>query len=303
MDLTIRQLRTIREISRQGTIAAAASALGYTPSAVSQQMSALEVAVGVPVLERVGRGVRLTDAGRAVVSHADTVLATVDRTQAAVEQLAGRPVGSVRVAVFETFAAALLPEVVARMGSSHPDVVLRSAQLDPEDALEEVLRGGCELALVLDYFHAPSPRPTGIEWRVLRREPFRLVVPADDPLDGPVDLSVVADRAFVAGSIDTSCGRCTVNACRDAGFEPQIRHEINQTTATLRAVAAGAGVSLLPDLALVDAPPEVRILDLARPFDRTIELAARPVSLTRPAVAAVVDVIDEVMAGAAQPAA
>ena len=295
MDITIRQLRTIREIARSGTIAAAAESLGYTPSAVSQQMSALESVVGVEVLERVGRGVRLTDVGRALVARADAVLATLDETRAEIEQVSGSPVGSVRVAVFESFAAALLPDVIARVRSAHPDVTVRSVQLDPEDAVEELLRGSCDLALVVDYAHAPSPRPRGIEWRVLRQEPFRLVVPVDDDLTGPVELTSVADRPFVAGSLDTSCGRCTINACRDSGFEPDIHHEIDQNTAALRAVASGAGVTLLPELALVDAPPGVKILDLVRPLHRTIEIAARPVTLQRPAVAAVVDVVDEVM--------
>jgi DNA-binding transcriptional LysR family regulator len=296
MDITLRQLRTIREIARLGTIAAAADSLGYTPSAVSQQMAALESAVGVDVLERIGRGVRLTDAGRALVARADVVLASIDETKAAIEQASGAPVGAVRLAVFETFAAALLPSLVGLVHRAHPDVTVRSIQLDPEDAVDELVRGSCDVALVIDYPHAPSPRPRGIEWRVLRREPFRLVVPVDDPLTGPVDLVSVADRPFVAGSVDTSCGRCTINACRDSGFEPDIHHEINQTIATLRAVESGAGVTLLPDLALVDAPAGVKVLDLARPLVRTIELAARPVSLQRPAVAAVVAAIDEIMA-------
>jgi DNA-binding transcriptional LysR family regulator len=296
MDITIRQLRTIREIARLGTIAAAAESLGYTPSAVSQQMAALESAVGVDVLERIGRGVRLTDAGRSLVDRADSVLASIDETRAEIEQVSGTPVGSVRVAVFESFAAALLPQVIAQVRAAHPDVTVRSVQLDPEDAVEELLRGSCDLALVVDYAHAPSPRPRGIEWRVLRQEPFRLVVPFDDEITGPVELASLADRPFIAGSLDTSCGRCTMNACRDSGFEPDIHHEIDQTTAALRAVASGAGVTLLPDLALVDAPPGVKILDLVRPLHRTIELAARPVTLLRPAAQAVVAAVDEVMA-------
>ena len=296
MDITIRQLRTIREIARLGTIAAAAESLGFTPSAVSQQMTALESAVGVDVLERIGRGVRLTDAGRALVDRADSVLASIDETRAEIEQASGTPVGSVRLAVFESFAVALLPDVVTRMRNAHPNVTVRSVQLDPDDAVGELLRGSCDLALVVDYAHAPSPRPRGVEWRVLRTEPFRLVVPIDDELTGPVELASVADRPFVSGSLETSCGRCTINACRDSGFEPDIHHEIDQNTAALRAVASGAGVALLPDLALVDAPPGVKFLDLVRPIDRTIELAARPVTLQRPAVQAVVAAIDEVAA-------
>jgi DNA-binding transcriptional LysR family regulator len=110
-----------------------------------------------------------------------------------------------------------------------------------------------------------------------------------------VELASVATRPFISGPIDTSCGTCTINACRDSGFEPDIHHEISQTLAALRAVEAGAGVTLLPDMALVDAPEGVKLLDLARPLERTIELAARPVTMQRPAAQAVADAIDAVM--------
>lgn len=230
-----------------------------------------------------------------MVAQADAVMATLDETQAAIERVSGAPVGTVRLAVFETFAAALLPEVVKRVRDLHPEVTIRTTQLEPEEALDELLKGSCDLALVIDYPHAPSPRPRGIEWRALRQEPFRLVVPADDPLVGPVELASVATRPFISGPIDTSCGTCTINACRDSGFEPDIHHEISQTLAALRAVEAGAGVTLLPDMALVDAPEGVKLLDLARPLERTIELAARPVTMQRPAAQAVADAIDAVM--------
>lgn len=295
MDVTLRQLRTIREVADRRTIAAAAASLGYTPSAVSQQLASLERALGVELLEKVGRNVRLTDAGRALVEHATAVLDRADATRAVVEQALAVPAGDVRLSVFPSFAASLLPELLVRLADDHPALLVRSVELDPDVAPDAVAAGRVDLALVLGYPHATVPRPTGIEWRTLWTEPFRLVVPEGDPLDGSVDLAELAGRPFVAGPLSSSCGRFTVNACRAAGFEPDVRHEIDGFDATLQLVAAGAGVTLAPDLVLLDPPPGVRLLELDQPLHRTIELAARPSSLARPAVRAVVDVVEEVL--------
>lgn len=293
MELTLRQLRTIREVAERGTISASAVSLGYTPSAVSQQVAALERSLGVDLLEKVGRNVRLTDAGRALVAHADAILERADETRAVVEQTLTAPTGEVRLSVFPSFAGAVLPDLLARVRAHHPTLVVRTAELDPDDAPDAVLAGNVDLALVLDYAHAPVPRPAGVAWHTLRHEPFRLVVPMDDPLEGPVALAAVATREFVSGPLTSSCGRFTVNACRAAGFEPDVRHEIDGFDATLRLVAAGAGVTLLPDLALAMPPPGVRFLDLEAPLHRTVLAAARPSSLQRPAVRALLDVVEE----------
>ncbi len=299
VDVTLRQLRMIREVAARGTIAAAAESLGYTPSAVSQQLAVLERITGVPVLERVGRGVHLTDAGRELVHHAHGVLTRMEEAQAAIEEVATVPRGNVRLAIFESFASSLMPEVVHRLWESHPKLVVRSVELDPDKALNTLVMGSTDVALVVDYPHAPSPRPRGVERRLLREERFRLVVPADDELSGLVDLADLADRAFVMGSADTSWGRSVLQACREAGFDPDIHHEIDKTPATLQLVAAGAGIALIPDLALTDTPAAVRILDLAEPVARTIEVAYREASLRRPAIRVVLETIVDV-AGAVE---
>lgn len=298
MDVTLRQLRMIREVAARGTIAAAAESLGYTPSAVSQQLAVLERITGVPVLERVGRGVHLTDAGRELVHHAQVVLTKMEEAQAAIEEVATVPRGNVRLAIFESFASSLMPEVVHRLWESHPKLVVRSVELDPDKALNTLVMGSTDVALVVDYPHAPSPRPRGVERRLLREERFRLVVPAADELSGLVDLADLADRAFVMGSADTSWGRSVLQACREAGFDPDIHHEIDKTPATLQLVAAGAGIALIPDLALTDTPSTVRILDLAEPVARTIEVAYRQASLRRPAIRVVLETIVDVAAAA-----
>ncbi|MEL7210783.1 MAG: LysR substrate-binding domain-containing protein, partial [Actinomycetota bacterium] len=146
--------------------------------------------------------------------------------------------------------------------------------------------------------HAPGPQPSGIVRRPVAVDWFRLVVPRDDSLeDDPVDLATLGDRPFIASPTNMSCGRCVIQACREVGFEPAIRHQIDDYNAAMRLVAAGAGVALLPDLALVHGvPPGVRVLDLADPICRVIELAHRTASSGRPGLEAVCDAVAEVAA-------
>jgi DNA-binding transcriptional LysR family regulator len=291
VDLNLRQLRTLREVAARGSIAAAAASLGYTPSAVSQQLSALERAAGLELLERVGRGVRLTHAGQVLAEHASGVFDKLEETRAVLEHVAGAPQGPVRVSVFGSFAHALLPDVVRELRGSHPLVELRTTELEPDAAVGALMSGSVDLALLLDYPHAPSPRTNGHRRITVLHEPFRLAAPAGSGLSGVVDLAELADRPWVTGLTDTSCWRCLVAACRDAGFEPDIAHQIDNTSATLELVAAGGGITLLPELGLHGAPPEVEVFDIAQPVHRTIELAHRPATIGRPAVAAVVDAV------------
>lgn len=290
MDVTLRQLRTIREIATHGSIAAAATSLGYTPSAVSQQVAALERVAGTAMLERVGRGVQLTDAGRALADHVGPILAGVDGAAAAVERAATTLHGSVRLAIFESFANACMGQVLAELADRAPGIQLHSTQLDPDRALDALLAGMVDMALVLDYPHAPSPRPRGVQHHTILVEPFRLAVPENSTIVGPVDLATMADHAFVAGTLDSSCRRCTVGACREAGFEPTVHHELDNLAASLRIVGAGAGVTLLPDLALSELPPGVRVVDLVTPVHRRVDLCHRDGAL-RPTVAATRDVL------------
>lgn len=298
MDMTLRQLRTIREVDAQGSIAAAAEALGYTPSAISQQLSTLEKTAGVALLERVGRGVRLTSAGRELVRHAHDVLARVEEAQAAIEEVASGPRGEVRMALFASVAGAIVPGVLRLLAERHPELRIRSVQLDPDEAIEAVAAGSLDLAVILDYPHAPAARPAGLERRLLVQEPFRVVVSTGDPIHetGPVELAELAGRPILAPSTATSCGRCVLQACRDAGFEPDITHALEEYPAILRLVAAGAGVALVPDLGLIDPPPGVRAVELARPVYRNIEVTYREAAANRPAVRAVLDALADAAA-------
>lgn len=300
MDLTLQHLRMLREVSRRKTIAAAAESLGYTRSAVSQQLVGLEKSTGVAVLERVGRGVQLTDAGRELVRHADELLAGMEAAQVSIERVAGEARGGLAMGVYESVAGTLLPGLLSRLGQRFPDLRLQTRELDPDLAIDNLVMGEIDLSFVIDYPHAPSERRHDIVRTTIMEDRFHLVVPPGEPLDaeGPVALARFADRDFIAPAPSSGCGSCVVLACRDAGFEPMISHQLDDYPTTLQLVSAGQGVALVSDLGLVlgRRTADVQVLELAKPVSRSIQLAHRSASSERPAIAAVRQVLVEVAA-------
>lgn len=302
VDMSIQQLRMLREVAVRGTIVAAASSLGYTPSAISQQLNGLERSTGVAVLERVGRNVRLTDAGRELVRHAGDLLTSLEAARAAMEQVAGEVRGTIELSVYESVAVTLLVPLLERLGARHSELRIRTRQLEVEPALEAVAGGTVDVAFTLDYAHAPMSQPVGLSTTSLLDDVFHLVVPCEDAVrPGKASLADFAGRRFISPSLATSCGSSVVVACRSAGFEPDIAHQIDDFPTMMRLVAAGAGVALVPDLALVAPPDGVRVVDIDKPFSRTIQIAYRTASAARPAVAAVHDALVAVVDRLASP--
>ena len=297
MDMSLQQLRMLREVAHRGTIAAAAESLGYTASAVSQQLGGLEKATGVAVLERVGRNVRLTDAGRELVRHAEELLRGMEAAQVAMERVGTEARGVLDVTVYESVAATLLAPLLADLAARHEGLELRTRQMDPDAAIDALAGGDIDLAFAIDYPNAPAAPRDGVERYSIAWDRFHAVLPIDDPAPGPVvALTDLVDRPFIASPPGLSCGRFLVAACRDAGFEPDIRHQLDDYPTSLHLVAAGQGVALVPDLGLVQVPPGLRILDLDPPLSRTVQLAYRQASATRPAVVAVRESLERVVA-------
>lgn len=304
MEMTFQHLRLLREVANRGTIAAAAGALGYTPSAVSQQLAGLEKSTGVAVLERVGRNVRLTDAGRELVRHAGDLLAGMEAAQVAVERVNGEVRGELELSVYESVASTLLAPLLARLSERHPDLTLRTRQLDPDVAIEAVAMGDLDLAFTIDYAHAPAPPRKDVIRAPMLEDRFFLVVSQHDPITGPVvELGELADRPFIASPRSWSCGRCVLIACRNAGFEPDIVHQLDDYPTTLRLVAAGQGVALIPTLGLANVGDDVRILSLEQPISRHIQLAFRATSAERPSILAVNRALTDLVAELEQIAA
>jgi DNA-binding transcriptional LysR family regulator len=283
----------LREVSTRGTIGRAAAELGYTSSAVSQQLSTLERATGVAVLERVGRNVQLTDAGRELVGHADIVLAQLEQAQAAVERVAEQVSGVLDIGVMESAAATLLPGVWRRLEDRHSELSIRIRQVLPQGGVERVRTGGLDATFAIGYDADPRMDDRALVGELVCRDWFRVAVPAGHPLaEGPVALRHLQDLPLIAAPLDMPCGDCVQAACRAAGFEPRIMHEVDDYTTSLLLVATGAGVALIPDFGLHSFIPDgVEILDLTDAFSRTVDLVYRRSSANRPALQAFIDAV------------
>ncbi|NLU63177.1 LysR family transcriptional regulator [Rhodococcus sp. HNM0563] len=283
--LDVRKLRLLRELAHRGTIAAVADALSYTPSAVSQQLSALEREVKRPLLVRTGRRVSLTAAGVTLVEHAETLLAELERAEAALAASARGLSGSVRLGTFPTALQSIALPAMLEIGRSERELEVTIVEVDPAD-VPDLLRGGhLEMALVHEYDNVPSTMGSGIELEPLLDE---IVYLASSIRPNATGLAVVRDHAesrWILGNRGTLCHTMAVRTCQSQGFEPQVTHRIDDFATVLRLVAAGAGVALVPQLGAIDVPPGVSLTAL--PAGRRTRIAYRSGSKHRPAFAAV----------------
>lgn len=294
MDVSIRQLRMLREVANQGTIAAAAEQLGFTPSAVSQQLGLLEKSLGVAVLERIGRNVRLTDSGSELVVHAGVVISQLEKAEAAIEQVQVGVSGELHLGLIESVAATILPQMMPILEERYPKLALRTLQTEAAASLEAVRSGELDATFIIGYPGAPGPQADDVKQTLLCRDWFHIVVQEDDEItDSVIDLADLQNRHLVASPPTMLCGRCVLFACRDAGFEPNIVHQIDDYPTVLRLVAAGAGVGMVPDLGLRQLPDGIRVVDLKSPVCRTIEIAYRASSADRPSIKGLLQVIFE----------
>ncbi|MBD5787455.1 LysR family transcriptional regulator [Cellulosimicrobium terreum] len=244
MDLT--RLRVLAAVAREGSVTGAARALHYAQPSVSHHLARLEAEVGVPLVERVGRGIRLTDAGRLLAARAEEILGRVGAAREEVEALAGLAAGRVRLAAFPSALATLVPDVVARLAVDHPGLVVGLVEAEPPEALAALRRGAVDVALVFEHDRSPADLE-GLVAVVLLEEELSIVSAAGG--DGAVpDLAGLADAPWIAG-----CERCRadlVGRCEREGFTPRVAFETDDYVAVQALVAAGVGISLLPALAL-----------------------------------------------------
>jgi DNA-binding transcriptional LysR family regulator len=295
--LDVRRLRVLREVATHGSFSAAAESLSYTQSAVSQQIAALEREAGARLVERSARGVTLTDAGRALVAHADVILARLADAEDELQAIAGLRGGRLRLAAFTSACAALMPQVVARFRERHPGVELSLCPADPGDALR-LLRGGeSDIAVSIEPSFSTRHEP-GLETLELLDDPMYIMLPRDHPMaDRPrLKLTDLADEPWMIGTSGT-CPDTSIflNACQAVGFTPNIAFNMDDYTAIQGFVAAGMGVSFVPDLALVAVRDDVVVRSLgARPPVRRIVAVTLADSFRSPAKQAMLDVLVEV---------
>lgn len=289
-----RRLRVLREVAEQGTLSAAADALHLTPSAVSQQLAALEREVGQPVIERNGRGVRLTGAAEVLVGHANVVLAQLEAAAADVAAYADGIVGTVRIAGFATALAEIVAPAAATLRETHPRLALTITEQEAPGCFTALARGDADLALSMASRLAPPADDFRFAQHPLRTDTLDAVLPAGHPLAARerIALADLASEPFVGPPDGTSCHDVTVNGCAAAGFTPAFEHWSLDFYTTMALVAAGLGVALVPRLAQSAVPPGAVIRPLEAPAPaRHVFAATRAGAERRPTVAAVLDAL------------
>jgi DNA-binding transcriptional LysR family regulator len=291
--LELRRLRLLRELHERGTVAAVADALQFTPSAVSQQLAMLEREAGVPLLERAGRGVRLTDAALVLVAHAEALLERAAVAEAELAAAAGTVAGRARIASFESVALRLALPAMEALARDAPGLRCEILELEPEEALPALALGDIDLVLGDEWQHQPRSLPAGVERHELMSDRVRLVLPARHPAarrhPDAVPLAELAGEAWTTGHAGLGWDEMTRRTCRElGGFEPDVRHRTNDAAISLAVVGHGLAVGMLPDLALPARRPGVKLRDIADiPVYRAIFAATRTTDAARPSTQAI----------------
>ncbi|WP_199430052.1 LysR family transcriptional regulator [Qaidamihabitans albus] len=288
--MDIGRLRTLREFADRGSVTAAAKALHCTTSAVSQQLRALQAEVGLPLTEPAGRGLRLTDAGRALVARADDVLAAIDRAEAELDSYRSAPRGRVRLAVFPSAALMLLPGLLHRFAAHEGlDVEVRDVDMTPPEV--PGLMADFDVVVTHRDEHAPPFDSGRLEVVHLLREPLDVALPPGHPLGERerVELADLAAERWIGVDVGFPVDDVLISLAVRTGVRPQVVHRINDFRITESLVAAGHGIALLPRYTM-DTVGERRLL--RRPLAgiraaRHIEAVLRLGAAARPAVAAV----------------
>jgi len=262
--LDLKRLRVLREVALQGSFSAAAESLYVSQSAISQQIAALEAETGVPLLLRLRSGPTLTEAGELLVGHADAAICRLEEAERELGELAGLGAGEIRLISFPSAIPTIVASAAAGFREGHPDVGLRLSEAEPEDAIPQLKRGAYDLAVVYDFELSPFPADRDLELTPLLTERMHAMVAADHELadSGGIRLDQLAEEKWLCGTTEGSCRQLTLRSCEGAGFVPNIAYESDDYTVMQSLVAAGLGVTLIPDLALIALNPAVRVVPI-----------------------------------------
>ena len=300
--LDLHRLRLLRELHERGTIAAVAEALRFTPSAVSQQLATLEREAGVRLLERAGRGVRLTDAALVLVEHAGALLQRAALAEADLAAASGAVMGRGRIAGFQSVSLRLALPAITALARDAPRLRCALVEAEPEQALPALALGDLDLVLGDEWQHQPWRLPADLERHELLRDPVRVILPAGHPVarrhPGAVPMAQLADEVWATGHPGMAWAEITERVCREhGGFEPDLRHRTNDATVSLALVARGLAVTLLPDLVLPGRHPGVAVRPIAdEPVSRAIWAVTRAADASRPSTQALLDAVRDAAA-------
>jgi DNA-binding transcriptional LysR family regulator len=294
--IDVRRLLVLQELSRQGTVNAAAAALHLTPSAVSQQLAALSRELGCQITEKEGRNLRITSAGQLLLGHADEISAQLEALKSDLERHHLGEVGLVRVGAFQTAAKRIVVPASAALALTHSRLQVNLSQVDAPRSLQELIAGRLEIALSVEYVDSPprtDPRFSRIE---LMQDEFRALLPAGHRLakKSRVELGDLRDEPWIGSIPGSPCHFVTMAACAAAGFAPQVRHEIDDWAITIELVASGLGVGLIPTLAEPPPRSDIAIVPLSgRPAARNIVAFTRRGTEESPTIARVIAAMKE----------
>ena len=305
--LDVYRLRLLRELDRRGTLAAVARALSYSPSAISQQLSQLETETGVTLLEPVGRGVRLTPLARILVTHTEAILERLEEAEAELQAAATEVRGTLRVASFQSVLFALIPSVLTRLAERHPGLRLEITHEQAIPAFEGLLAHEFDLVLGEEYPGVALPPVAGASTQLLARDELFLVLPShgpyavDAPADGRFRLADLAGVPWILDPPSTAPGAWARNACREAGFEPDVRYAGSDLLFEVLLAERGHAASVIPGLLLSAVPrPEARIQRIPGRPHRRLTTGVRAGAAGQPAIRALREALRQAVREAGQ---
>jgi DNA-binding transcriptional LysR family regulator len=287
------RLRALHAVAVHGSVGRAAVALGYTPSAVSQQISKLERETRTPLLEKRGRGVVLTDAAQELVATAEAVLTLVEQAEVGLEARRGQVSGRLFLAAFATAARGLLPPVLADLAARYPELELRVLESDPYLMAELVSRGEVDLAVVQDWSNTRLPTPEGVTRRPLGVDAVDAVLPADHPLAARELLTVedLRGQQWVNTPPGTICHDWLIQTLREVGEEPDIRFQAIEFDTQIALIGAGLCMGLVPRLGRAPLPVGVVARPVTPEPTRRVSVLWREQASRRPAIAAALEAL------------
>ena len=300
MDLDLHSIRIVRAIAEHGTISGAARSLGFSQPAISQHLRRVEARLGVPLVVRAGRGVRLTEPGLVIARHAITITSALDAASGDLADLVGLASGVVRVAAFPTASSTLVPRFLQSMRAAHPGITVNYVEAEPPEAIGMLRDGLVDLAITFSY---PGDRSdphrdsdASVEALPLYTEPVVIALPTGHPLAAgdAVRLAGLADARWIAGC--PLCRGHLLAACEAVGVTPRIDLETDNAIAVLNLVGAGLGVALLPQLALATAPvpPGAVVRSTSPSSDRSIQVVVQSGSRRVPSIAAALTALRDI---------
>jgi DNA-binding transcriptional LysR family regulator len=290
--LGVWRLQLLRELSRRGSVKAAAEAMSVTSSAVSQQLALLEREAGIELLERRGRTVRLTAAGVALVRHADTITGAIAAAEADLAAMQDEVAGTIAVAAFPTAARTVMPSVMAAMGARHPGLRLTMRDLEANESVAALRMDEIDVAIVDSYEDFPTPIEVGLEVHEFLRDPLYLALPPGEPPRPFARVSDYRDAFWIMDTETSQLFQATMRACRLSGFEPRIRSNCKDFGVIAALVEAGLGVGLLPGLALHNTTVRATICKVEPELARVVQAVVRVERRNHPAVISILQELD-----------